>query len=79
MLPILIESIEAAGRIKGCTFSLMLFFVTPPHHVVRGVSKTIIILKVHPLIRPATSILSMSIGSVVTVHLFRGPRKTTQQ
>jgi hypothetical protein len=30
MLPILIESIEAAGRIKGCTFSLMLFFATPP-------------------------------------------------
>ncbi len=29
MLPILIESIEVAGRIKGCTFSLMLFFTTP--------------------------------------------------
>jgi hypothetical protein len=29
MLPILIESIEGAGRIKGCTFSLMLFFTTP--------------------------------------------------
>jgi hypothetical protein len=29
MPPILIESIEVAGRIKGCTFSLMLFFATP--------------------------------------------------
>ncbi len=29
MLPILIESKEVAGRIKGCTFSLMLFFATP--------------------------------------------------
>ncbi len=29
MLPILIESIEVAGRIKGCTFILMLFFDTP--------------------------------------------------
>jgi hypothetical protein len=29
MLPILIESIEVTGRIKGCTFSLMLFFDTP--------------------------------------------------
>jgi hypothetical protein len=29
MLPILIESIEVAGRIKGCTFSLMLFVATP--------------------------------------------------
>jgi hypothetical protein len=27
--PILIESIQVAGRIKGCTFSLILFFVTP--------------------------------------------------
>ena len=30
LLPILIESIEVAGRIKGCTFSFMLFFATPP-------------------------------------------------
>ena len=29
MLPILVESIEVAGRIKGCTFSLMLFSATP--------------------------------------------------
>jgi hypothetical protein len=29
MPPILIESIEVAGRIKGCTFSLMLFSATP--------------------------------------------------
>ena len=29
MPPILIESIEVAECIKGCTFSLMLFFVTP--------------------------------------------------
>jgi hypothetical protein len=29
MSPILIESIEVTGRIKGCTFSLMLFFTTP--------------------------------------------------
>ncbi len=29
LLPILIESIKVAGRIKGCTFSLMLFVVTP--------------------------------------------------
>jgi hypothetical protein len=33
LLPILIESIEVAGRIKGCTFSLMLFFVTLPTFV----------------------------------------------
>ena len=29
MLPILIESISVAGRIKGCTFSPMLFVATP--------------------------------------------------
>ena len=29
LLPILIESISVAGRIKGCTFSLMLFVATP--------------------------------------------------
>ena len=29
-LPILIESIEVAGRIKGCTFSLMLSVATLP-------------------------------------------------
>jgi hypothetical protein len=29
LLAILIESIEVAGRIKGCTFSLMLFVATP--------------------------------------------------
>ena len=30
MPPILIESIEAAECIKGCNFSLMLLFATPP-------------------------------------------------
>ncbi len=29
ILPILIESKEVAGRIKGYTFNLMLFFATP--------------------------------------------------
>ncbi len=33
LLPTLIESIEVAGRTKGCTFSLMLFFVTLPTSV----------------------------------------------
>jgi 2-hydroxychromene-2-carboxylate isomerase len=30
ILTILIESIEVAGRIKGCIFSVMLFFATSP-------------------------------------------------
>ena len=42
-----------------------------------GVVKNSIRLKVHPLIRPATSILSMSIGSMVTVRLVGGPRQST--
>ena len=42
-----------------------------------GVVKNSIRLKVYPLIRPATSILSLSIGSMVTVRLVGGPQKST--
>jgi hypothetical protein len=37
--------------------------------MVRGVTKNSVSIKVQPLIHPETSILSMSIGSMETVHL----------